>query len=142
MGEKSRLNQFPVILRVSSSRLFPAIGTPKPWKSWMTTTVGECDSCGWWSHPSKSFTPMPVERSARFPPWKSPNTMSDLSPSISSDDPVRIPITDTFDLHTIAPRDVKPPVEAYLKQPHPPRPPPLRIIHARVTALHPSIVRT
>jgi dsDNA-specific endonuclease/ATPase MutS2 len=32
------------------------------------------------------------------------------------DEPVRIPITDVFDLHSIAPRDVKAGVEAYLEE--------------------------
>lgn len=31
------------------------------------------------------------------------------------DDPVEIPLTDTLDLHTIAPRDIKPLVEEYLQ---------------------------
>src|ERR1700694_4156125 len=44
--------------------------------------------------------------------------MSDSLPPTSSDDPVRIPITDPFDLHTIAPRDVNEAVEAYLEEAH------------------------
>ena len=44
--------------------------------------------------------------------------MSESPPPISSDDPIRIPITDTFDLHTVAPRDVKEAVEAYLEEAH------------------------
>jgi len=35
---------------------------------------------------------------------------------VSDDEPVRIPITDIFDLHTVPPRDVKPVIEAYLDE--------------------------
>ncbi len=68
--------------------------------------------------------------------------MSDLPPSISSDDPIRIPITDTFDLHTIAPRDVKPAVEAYLEEAHAQGLTALRIIHGRGIGVQREIVRT
>ena len=48
-----------------------------------------------------------------------------------SDDPIRIPITDVFDLHTVPPRDVKPVVEAYLEEAHKLGFRALRIIHGR-----------
>jgi dsDNA-specific endonuclease/ATPase MutS2 len=73
---------------------------------------------------------------------KSPSTMSDLPPPISSDDPIRIPITDTFDLHTIAPRDVKAAVEAYLEEAHKLGFRALRIIHGRGIGVQREIVRT
>jgi hypothetical protein len=34
------------------------------------------------------------------------------------DEPVRIPITDVFDLHSVPPRDVGAVVEAYLEEAH------------------------
>jgi dsDNA-specific endonuclease/ATPase MutS2 len=46
-------------------------------------------------------------------------------------DPVEIPITDVFDLHTIAPHDVKAAVEAYLEEAHRLGLTALRIIHGR-----------
>ena len=67
--------------------------------------------------------------------------MSESPPSISSDDPVRIPITDTFDLHTIAPRDVKEAVEAYLEEAHKLGLTALRIIHGRGIGVQRETVR-
>jgi dsDNA-specific endonuclease/ATPase MutS2 len=67
--------------------------------------------------------------------------MSDSLPPISSDDPIRIPITDTFDLHTIAPRDVKAAVEAYLEEAHKLGLTALRIIHGRGIGVQREIVR-
>jgi len=52
-------------------------------------------------------------------------------PPNSSDEPVRIPITDIFDLHTIAPRDTQAAVEAYLEEAHKLGLKALRIIHGR-----------
>jgi dsDNA-specific endonuclease/ATPase MutS2 len=57
-------------------------------------------------------------------------------------DPIRIPITDTFDLHTIAPRDVKAAVEAYLEEAHKLGFRALRIIHGRGIGVQREIVRT
>jgi len=68
--------------------------------------------------------------------------MSESPPPISSDDPVRIPITDTFDLHTIAPRDVKEAVEAYLEEAHKLGLTALRIIHGRGIGVQRELVRT
>jgi dsDNA-specific endonuclease/ATPase MutS2 len=56
-------------------------------------------------------------------------------------DPIRIPITDTFDLHTIAPRDVKAAVEAYLEEAHKLGFRALRIIHGRGIGVQREIVR-
>ena len=47
------------------------------------------------------------------------------------DEPVRIPITDVFDLHSIPARDVKAAVEAYLEEAHARGFRYLRIIHGR-----------
>ena len=68
--------------------------------------------------------------------------MSESPPPISSDDPVRIPITDTFELHTIAPRDVKEAVEAYLEEAHKLGLTALRIIHGRGIGVQREMVRT
>ncbi len=46
-------------------------------------------------------------------------------------EPVEIPITDTLDLHTFAPRDVKAAVEAWLDEVHARGFKVLRIIHGR-----------
>jgi len=67
--------------------------------------------------------------------------MSDLPSPISSDDPIRIPITDTFDLHTIPPRDVKEAVEAYLEEAHNLGLTALRIIHGRGIGVQREMVR-
>jgi DNA-nicking Smr family endonuclease len=57
------------------------------------------------------------------------------------DDPIRIPITDRFDLHSIAPRDVKEAVEAYLEEAHKLGLTALRIIHGRGIEVQREIVR-
>ena len=67
--------------------------------------------------------------------------MSDLPPLTSSDDPIRIPVTDTFDLHTIPPRDVKEAVEAYLDEAHKLGLTALRIIHGRGIGVQREMVR-
>jgi len=57
-------------------------------------------------------------------------------------DPIPIPITDTFDLHTIAPRDVKAAIEAYLEEAHKLGLTALRIIHGRGIGVQREMVRT
>jgi len=59
----------------------------------------------------------------------------------SADDPIRVPVTDVFDLHTIAPRDVKSALEAYLEEAHNLRLTALRIIHGRGIGVQREIVR-
>lgn len=56
-------------------------------------------------------------------------------------DPVVIEITDVFDLHTIAPRDVKAVVEEYLYQAHEKRFPVVRIIHGQGIGVQREMVR-
>ncbi len=71
--------------------------------------------------------------------------MSDSPPPTFSDDPVRIPITSVFDLHTIAPRDVKGAVEARIfpEEAHKSRRlTALRIIHGRGIGVQREMVRT
>lgn len=59
-----------------------------------------------------------------------------------SDEPVRIPITDIFDLHSVPPRDVKAVVEAYLEEAHKLGLRALRIIHGRGIGVQREIVRS
>ncbi|MDQ6653657.1 MAG: Smr/MutS family protein [Acidobacteriota bacterium] len=56
-------------------------------------------------------------------------------------EPVTIPITDVFDLHTIQPRDVKPVVEEYLKQARQAGFRSVRIIHGKGKGVQREIVR-
>ena len=56
-------------------------------------------------------------------------------------EPIRIPITDTFDLHTIAPRDAKAALEAYLEEAHKLGLTALRIIHGRGIGVQREMVR-
>lgn len=64
-----------------------------------------------------------------------------MSDGLSSGEPVEIPITDTLDLHTFAPRDVKSAVEAYLEEAHRLGLTALRIIHGRGIGVQREIVR-
>lgn len=50
---------------------------------------------------------------------------------MAEDEPVEIPITDIFDLHTIAPRDVGAATQAYLEEAHRRGLTALRVIHGR-----------
>jgi len=58
------------------------------------------------------------------------------------DDPIRIPVTDIFDLHSIPPRDVRGAVEAYLEEAHSMGLKALRIIHGRGIGVQREIVRS
>jgi dsDNA-specific endonuclease/ATPase MutS2 len=57
------------------------------------------------------------------------------------EEPIRIPITDIFDLHSIPPRDIKGAVEAYLEEAHALRLRYLRIIHGRGIGVQRETVR-
>jgi len=57
------------------------------------------------------------------------------------DEPVPIPITDVFDLHSIAPREVKAAVEAYLEEAYRMGLKALRIIHGRGIGVQRETVR-
>ena len=57
------------------------------------------------------------------------------------EEPLRIPITDVFDLHSVPPRDVKGVVEAYLEEAHAMGFRALRIIHGRGIGVQREIVR-
>jgi len=58
------------------------------------------------------------------------------------DEPLRIPITDVFDLHTVPPRDVRVVVEEYLIEAHHMGYRALRIIHGRGIGVQREIVRS
>jgi dsDNA-specific endonuclease/ATPase MutS2 len=58
-----------------------------------------------------------------------------------NDEPVRIPITDVFDLHTVQPKEVAAVVEAYLEEAHRLGFKALRIIHGRGIGVQREIVR-
>ncbi len=57
------------------------------------------------------------------------------------DEPVRIPITDVFDLHTVQPKEVREVVEAYLEEANRLGLKALRIIHGRGIGVQREIVR-
>lgn len=60
---------------------------------------------------------------------------------MTGDDPVPIPITDVFDLHSVPPRDVADVVEAYLEEAHRLGFRALRIIHGRGIGVQRETVR-
>jgi dsDNA-specific endonuclease/ATPase MutS2 len=57
------------------------------------------------------------------------------------DEPIIIPITDVFDLHTVSPRDAKEAVEAYLEEASARGFKALRIIHGRGIGVQREMVR-
>ena len=57
-------------------------------------------------------------------------------------EPIRIPIRDVFDLHTVPPRDVKEVVEEYLAEAHRLGFTALRIIHGRGIGVQREMVRS
>ena len=59
----------------------------------------------------------------------------------SEEEPVRIPITDIFDLHSVPPHDVRAVVEEYLNEAHRLGYRALRIIHGRGIGVQREIVR-
>ena len=61
---------------------------------------------------------------------------------MAEDDPLEIPITDVFDLHTFHPRDAKAAVEAYLEEAHRLGITALRIIHGRGIGVQREMVRS
>jgi dsDNA-specific endonuclease/ATPase MutS2 len=61
---------------------------------------------------------------------------------MDDDEPIRIPVTDTFDLHTVAPREVKAVVENYLEEAYRMGFRALRIIHGRGIGVQREMVRS
>jgi dsDNA-specific endonuclease/ATPase MutS2 len=62
-------------------------------------------------------------------------------PSEAGPDPVELPVTDVFDLHSIPPKDVKIAVEEYLSEAHRLGYRALRIIHGRGIGVQRETVR-
>ncbi|HEY1207107.1 MAG: Smr/MutS family protein [Bryobacteraceae bacterium] len=60
---------------------------------------------------------------------------------MEADEPVRIPVTDVFDLHSVPPRDVEGVVEAYLEEAQRLGLKALRIIHGRGIGVQRETVR-
>jgi dsDNA-specific endonuclease/ATPase MutS2 len=60
---------------------------------------------------------------------------------MDDDEPVRIPITDVFDLHSVPPRDARAVVEEYLEEAHQLGLKALRIIHGRGIGAQREMVR-
>ena len=61
---------------------------------------------------------------------------------MDEEDPLRIPVTDVLDLHSIPPRDVKPVVEEYLNEARRLGLRALRIIHGRGIGVQREMVRS
>jgi dsDNA-specific endonuclease/ATPase MutS2 len=59
----------------------------------------------------------------------------------ADEEPVRIPITDVFDLHSVQPKEVESVVEAYLEEARRAGLKALRIIHGRGIGVQREIVR-
>ncbi len=57
-------------------------------------------------------------------------------------EPVRIPVTDVFDLHTVPPREIRPVLEAYLEEARRLGYRALRIIHGKGIGVQRDIVRS
>ena len=69
------------------------------------------------------------------------DSSEDVDPFNPFPDPVTIPITDVFDLHTIPPRDVKLVIEEYLKQAQGAGFRSVRIIHGKGIGVQREMVR-
>ncbi|HUA60072.1 MAG TPA: Smr/MutS family protein [Verrucomicrobiae bacterium] len=67
--------------------------------------------------------------------------MEDARDDARGDEPVRIPVTDVFDLHSVPPRDAKAVVEEYLAEAHRLGLKALRIIHGRGIGVQREMVR-
>jgi dsDNA-specific endonuclease/ATPase MutS2 len=76
-----------------------------------------------------------------FPRPSKGYTLVSRMPTEPFDEPVRIPITDVFDLHTVSPRDVEGVVEEYLNEANKLGLKALRIIHGRGIGVQREIVR-
>src|SRR5512142_1290676 len=68
--------------------------------------------------------------------------MGDDFPNGDPEEPLRIPITDVFDLHTVPPRDVKAVVEEYLVEARRLGFKALRIVHGRGIGVQRETVRS
>ncbi|HYP53842.1 MAG TPA: Smr/MutS family protein, partial [Pyrinomonadaceae bacterium] len=66
----------------------------------------------------------------------------DFDPFNPFPEPVRVPLTDVLDLHTVAPREVKRVVESYLEEAREAGFPGVRIIHGKGVGVQRELVRT
>ena len=66
----------------------------------------------------------------------------EIDPFAPFPEPVRLEITDVFDLHTVAPRDVKRAVEAYLAEAHRAGFRSVRLIHGKGRGVQRETVRS
>src|SRR5580658_2954830 len=71
-----------------------------------------------------------------------PLTCDAMNPDDPSPEPVRVPIEDVLDLHTVSPRDVKAVVEEYLTEANRLGLKALRIIHGRGIGVQREVVRS
>ncbi len=62
-------------------------------------------------------------------------------PDVEDPEPLRIPVTDVFDLHSVPPADVKEVVEEYLREAHRLGYRALRLIHGRGIGVQRETVR-
>jgi dsDNA-specific endonuclease/ATPase MutS2 len=65
-----------------------------------------------------------------------------MEPLIQPEEPIRIPVTDVFDLHAVPPRDVKAVVEEYLLEARRLGFRALRIVHGRGIGVQREMVRS
>jgi dsDNA-specific endonuclease/ATPase MutS2 len=75
-------------------------------------------------------------------PFDALESVDELDPFAPFPEPVTIPITDVFDLHTIQPRDVKLVVEEYLQEARRLGFRSVRIIHGKGKGVQREIVRS
>jgi dsDNA-specific endonuclease/ATPase MutS2 len=75
------------------------------------------------------------------PIFDDPDSSDGIDPFNPFPEPVTVPITDVFDLHTIQPRDVKPVVEEYLKEARRLGFRSVRIIHGKGVGVQREMVR-
>jgi len=61
---------------------------------------------------------------------------------MAEDEPIRIPVTDVFDLHSVPPRDIKAVVEEYLLEARRMGFRALRIVHGRGIGVQREMVRS
>lgn len=66
----------------------------------------------------------------------------EVDPDNPFPEPIELEITDVFDLHTIAPRDVKLAVEAYLREAHAAGFNSVRVIHGKGKGVQREMVRS
>lgn len=71
-----------------------------------------------------------------------PNSAWDNSLVADQPEPIRIPVTDVFDLHSVPPGEVRGVVEAYLEEAHALGFQAIRIIHGRGIGVQRAMVRS